>query len=1086
MGFIETTIGRIDAAVASNTETVFGVISADVPGVLTLAGILGLAWIGISGLLSVRPAPFSSYAGLMLRYGLVVGAVMSWDFFGDAYDILTTLPAEIGGTMLGEPGDTVWGKADGILDMFGLDGQECGIVSGSFTACIRDVIGFVVYVLFATVIILIVGGAKIGLAFAIGLAPVFVACAMFRATGTLFATWSKWTLGFALTPMLAVGLAGLVIGIATEAIGDAAQAAGDEEISLADLLTPVVMALTGGFLVAQVPSMAGALSGSIVASATGLAAQALGWGAGAALSAAGTGASHIRTGGAVAGSAIGAGRTASAGGGSFVHGMMEDLAAQRETRRTMMDAHAARRAAFGHTTGPGERMEAWPAMARHAAGRQRAARAEASGRIGLPSPEQVRDAKRAAHGLPPRGAGGADPSQGSDPSHGSHPSHGQPLPARFRPGPGTPGGGDTTTGGGAGGTGSASGGSGPAVPAAAAQGASRPATLKQIDYALRLQNRTPGATRHTPDALAAMTTRDIATHIAEMRDTVSAEGTTFAGETTPAGVATPAGGPAPDGGMAGVSGATGATGLAGSGGPRPALDAGDLPDAPAPAGPAPVPDRSPTVPAGSAGNATTGSGSTPGGAGITGGASGTGSAGGARKAPPGPSSAPGPSGAPGATGAARANFSAADWRHALAAGAREMLGAPNPHLSTKTELRYGTNGALSVDLATGGWSDFEQGTGGGAADLVIHQGHARTRGEAVRWYQDRGWLPGASGTGGGGTTGGAGTGGAGSTGGGSATGGGSTGSAVAAKIAQGRAQEAAQAPHPSQGSHAAQAAETSQRAAHAARLFAAAGPAAGTPAAGYLAGRGWDGAPPAALRFHPALRHGPTRQTLPAMVAEVRHGATGAPMGIHRTFLAPSGAAGATGAGDAAGAAPAPGAPGAPARADVPQPKMTYGPVAGGAVQLGAPAPDRPLLVGEGIETTLAAMRASGHPGWAALSTSGMAALTLPETVRSVTLLADNDASGAGLRAAERAAARWTGEGRTVRIAMPDRPGQDFADLLAADPAGTTIRATLDQARPVTLPGAGDARGATPAAPATRATGAAPAARTDDPGKDSR
>ena len=382
-----------------------------------------------------------------------------------------------------------------------------------------------------------------------------------------------------------------------------------------------------------------------------------------------------------------------------------------------------------------------------------------------------------------------------------------------------------------------------------------------------------------------------------------------------------------------------------------------------------------------------------------------------------------------------------------------MLGAPNPHLSTKTELRYGTNGALSVDLATGGWSDFEQGTGGGAADLVIHQGHARTRGEAVRWYQDRGWLPGASGTGGGGTTGGAGTGGAGSTGGGSATGGGSTGSAVAAKIAQGRAQEAAQAPHPSQGSHAAQAAETSQRAAHAARLFAAAGPAAGTPAAGYLAGRGWDGAPPAALRFHPALRHGPTRQTLPAMVAEVRHGATGAPMGIHRTFLAPSGA------------------PGAPARADVPQPKMTYGPVAGGAVQLGAPAPDRPLLVGEGIETTLAAMRASGHPGWAALSTSGMAALTLPETVRSVTLLADNDASGAGLRAAERAAARWTGEGRTVRIAMPDRPGQDFADLLAADPAGTTIRTTLDQARPVTLPGAGNAGGA---------------ARTDDPGKDSR
>ena len=1084
MAFIQDTMDRIDAAVASNTQTVFGALHGEVGPVIAGAGVLGVAWIGVSGLLSARPAPVSAYALWILRYAVIAGVVLAWEFFEPVYHILTTVPAGIGGTMLGQPGDTVWGKADGILDIFERPGEECGLLEGTLTACIRDVIGFVVYVLFATVIILIVGGAKIGLAFAIGLAPVFVACAMFRATGTLFATWSKWTLGFALTPMLAVGLAGLVIGIATDAIDETALNGDDGEDGFTGLLTPVVMALTGGFLVAQVPSMAGALSGSIVASATGLAAQALGWGAGAALSATGTGASHIRTGGAVAGSAIGAGRTASAGGGSFVHGMMEDLAAQRETRRTMMDAHAARRAAFGHTTGPGERMEAWPAMARHAAGRQRAARAEASGRIGLPSPEQVRDAKRAAHGLPPRGAGVADPSQGSDPSHGSQgAAGGAPLPARFAPGPGTPGGGGTTGGGagtpgGGGTTGSASGtgsagstgsaspttggGRGPAAPAAAAQGASRPATVKQIDYALRLQNRTPGATQHTPDALAAMTTRDIAAHIAEMRGATPAEGATFPGDTVSVGGTTPAGDPAPDGGMAGVSGATGATGatgLAGSGGPRPALDAGDLPDAPAPAGPAdlagpaPVPDRSPTVPAGSAGGGTTGSDR------ITGGT------GGARHAPPGPSSAAR------TAGAARANFSAADWRHALEAGAREMLGAPNPHLSTKTELRYGTNGALSVDLATGGWSDFEQGTGGGAADLVIHQGHARTRGEAVRWYQDRGWLPG----------------------GGGATGSGSTGSAVAAKIAQGRAQEAPQAshaaqaphpsqgshpsqgphpsygPHPSHGSHAAQAAETSQRAAHAARMFAAAGPAAGTPAAGYLAGRGWDGAPPAALRFHPALRHGPTRQTLPAMVAEVRHGATGAPMGIHRTFLAPSGA------------------PGAPARADVPQPKMTYGPVAGGAVQLGAPRPDRPLLVGEGIETTLAAMRASGNPGWAALSTSGMAALTLPETVHTVTLLADNDANGAGLRAAERAAARWAGEGRTVRIAMPDRPGQDFADLLAADPAGTTIRTTLDQARPV--------RGATPAAPATGAggaRGAAPAApargaaRADDPGKDSR
>ena len=265
MAFIQDTMDRIDAAVASNTQTVFGALHGEVGPVIAGAGVLGVAWIGVSGLLSARPAPVSAYALWILRYAVIAGVVLAWEFFEPVYHILTTVPAGIGGTMLGQPGDTVWGKADGILDIFSRSDDECGLVSGSFGACIRDLIGFVVYVVFAIAIILIVGGAKIGLAFAIGLAPVFVACAMFRATGTLFATWSKWTLGFALTPMLAVGLAGLVIGL-TDAGADAIAW---DEAGFTGLLTPVVMALTGGFLVAQVPSMAGALSGSIVASATG-------------------------------------------------------------------------------------------------------------------------------------------------------------------------------------------------------------------------------------------------------------------------------------------------------------------------------------------------------------------------------------------------------------------------------------------------------------------------------------------------------------------------------------------------------------------------------------------------------------------------------------------------------------------------------------------------------------------------------------------------------------------------------------------------------------------------------------------------
>ena len=76
-----------------------------------------------------------------------------------------------------------------------------------------------------------------------------------------------------------------------------------------------------------------------------------------------------------------------------------------------------------------------------------------------------------------------------------------------------------------------------------------------------------------------------------------------------------------------------------------------------------------------------------------------------------------------------------------------------------------------------------------------------------------------------------------------------------------------------------------------------------------------------------------------------------------------------------------------------------------------------PLLIGEGIETALSGMQMSGHPAWAALSTSGLRALDLPEDVRDIIVLADGD--DAGEAAALDCGWRWKREGRRVRIARP-------------------------------------------------------------------
>jgi putative DNA primase/helicase len=179
-------------------------------------------------------------------------------------------------------------------------------------------------------------------------------------------------------------------------------------------------------------------------------------------------------------------------------------------------------------------------------------------------------------------------------------------------------------------------------------------------------------------------------------------------------------------------------------------------------------------------------------------------------------------------------------------------------------------------------------------------------------------------------------------------------------------------------------------------------PAAGTPVGTYLASRGLDLSVPEALRFHAGLKH-PSGGVWPTMVALVVDGLDGTPVAIHRTYLARNGSG----------------------KAPIDPQKMMLGPCRGCAVRLAKPCDV--LMVGEGVETCLAAMQASGHPAWAALSTSGLRSLDLPTEIRDLIVLADGDESGEA--AARDCALRWKRQGRRLRIARPPQ-GMDFNDVL--------------------------------------------------------
>jgi len=71
--------------------------------------------------------------------------------------------------------------------------------------------------------------------------------------------------------------------------------------------------------------------------------------------------------------------------------------------------------------------------------------------------------------------------------------------------------------------------------------------------------------------------------------------------------------------------------------------------------------------------------------------------------------------------------------------ARDLLGEPNGNLSSPGNMRFGTNGSLSIEKPDDTWYDHEASEGGGVFDLIVRE-QGGTRADAARWCTERGHI----------------------------------------------------------------------------------------------------------------------------------------------------------------------------------------------------------------------------------------------------------------------------------------------------------------------------------------------------------
>jgi len=172
----------------------------------------------------------------------------------------------------------------------------------------------------------------------------------------------------------------------------------------------------------------------------------------------------------------------------------------------------------------------------------------------------------------------------------------------------------------------------------------------------------------------------------------------------------------------------------------------------------------------------------------------------------------------------------------------------------------------------------------------------------------------------------------------------------------------------------------------------------------------------AVFRWHPACPFG-TGQ-MPCLLALYRNVITDEPQGVHRTPLTLDGKR--------------------PIGTDGEKIKrQTYGPTKHAAIKLWpASTVSNRLVVGEGIETTLSAALHIPHrgraltPAWACMNAGNIGDFPVLDGVETLTILVDNDPSGAGQREAAKCAERWRSAGRQVFRLIPKTSGFDFNDII--------------------------------------------------------
>ena len=260
-------------------DTATAIIGAITPVATTLLTIYVMLW-GWSMMRGVISEPVTDGVGRIVRLALITGVALNLGRYNSLIaDMLWNSPDALAGIIGGGTPTTNATFLDTLMSkMYDFGDAYYQKAQANSTLGVPDLgLLFMAYALWGAGVLATGYGAflltlaKIGLAVALGVGPIFILLTIFEPTKRFFDTWLGQALNYVFLVMLAASTIKLILTILQTYLTAAGGALADP--SLDQALPAIVFSIIGALALVQMPSMASALGGGVALGTLG----AVGW-----------------------------------------------------------------------------------------------------------------------------------------------------------------------------------------------------------------------------------------------------------------------------------------------------------------------------------------------------------------------------------------------------------------------------------------------------------------------------------------------------------------------------------------------------------------------------------------------------------------------------------------------------------------------------------------------------------------------------------------------------------------------------------------------------------------------------------------